>query len=344
MNLDPYKKTRRGGDDKRWTLLFIGDHGNVFTIKRFKAIIIAVGSVFFLAFAGLAFLFFSNQKARYDNKDLQKRYQHSQQQIETLRHDKEILMARLVVAESKVKENVVESRASKDSLTVAKASNTEPPAVVEPKPVSKPQGKPAAPQAPRPEPADNQARADETVMQVAVENFKVSRESDNDRLNAQFKIKNTSLGSQRAVGKAIVILKGADLEKHQWLVMPSVALVGNKPTGKRGKSFSIQRFRIMDFTSKAPDHADQFQTAVVYVFSKSGQMLLEQDFAIHLPPLPDVSSEPPAEKALNRETQPAKAPPPQPTPPQKPPQTTPAAPVTPGDDVLDSLENAPSVF
>ncbi len=242
MNLDAYKKTRPGGADRRWTLLFIGDHGNVITIKRFKAIIIAVGCLFLLVIAFMAYLFFSNQKVLYHNKDLQKRYQHAQQQIETLRHENEILMARLVVAESKAKEKMAESRPSRESRSVAKASDSEPPAVAQPKPVLKPQEKSAFLQARRAEFADNQTPAAETVMQVAVENFKVSRESENKRVSAQFKIKNTSRGSQRAVGKAVVILKGADLKKDQWLVMPSVALADNKPTGKRGKSFSIHEF------------------------------------------------------------------------------------------------------
>ena len=339
MNFDHHKKARRGGADRRWTLLFIGDHGNVITIKRFKAIIFAVGCLFCLAFAVLAFLLFSNQEARLKNKDLQKQYQQSQQRLETLRHEKEILMARLVVAESKAKEQMLESPSPEESQTVAKAPDIKPPTIDQPKQVSKPKEKSAAPQTRRPEPADPQTPTAESAMQVAVENFKVSREYGNQRVSAHFKIKNTSLGSLRAAGKAVVILKGADLKRDQWLVMPSVALAGNKPNGKRGKSFSIQRFRTMNFTSKAPDHVDQFQTAVVYVFNESGQMLLEQNFAIHLPPLPAVSSQTPAENTPLRQTQPAKIPPP-----QKPSPKTPATPVTPGDDILESIENAPPVF
>jgi hypothetical protein len=334
MKLDAYKKTRSGGTDRRWTLLFIGDHGNVISIKRFKAIIIAVGCLFLLVFAFLAFLFFSNQKARHHITDLRKRYQYAQQQVETLRHEKEILMARLVVAESKAKEKMAESRPPRESRSFAKASDTEAPAVAQPKPVLKPQEKSAVPQARRPELADNQTRAAEMVMQVAVENFNVARESENNRVSAQFKIKNTSRGSQRAVGKAVVIFKGADLKKDQWLVMPSVALADNKPTGKRGKRFSIQRFRTMNFRSKAPDHAHQFQTAVVYVFSKSGQMLLEQNFAIQLQPLPVASSQPQTEQTSSRKVQPSKTPPRRKTSTETPP----------AEDVLETLEKAPPVF
>jgi hypothetical protein len=100
----------------------------------------------------------------------------------------------------------------------------------------------------------------------------------------------------------------------------------------------------MNFSAKAPNHADQFETAVVYVFTEKGKLLLEQDFAISLPPLPAVSSGPSAGDTRKRKAQAAEAPPRQPSQPQAPPQKTPAVPATPDDDVPDSLENAPPVF
>ena len=325
------------------TLLFIGDHGNVVTIKRFKAIIFALGFFFLLASVLLSILFWGHHQKQQKYSDLQSRLQRSEQQIETLRHEKEILMARLVLAESKAKETTVERREPKEGEGAVARVKPEAQKVAEAEPAPEPQEKspaPATAQSPSPEIQSHKAEA---VMQVAVENFKVSRESGNTNLMAQFKIKNTSHGYPRIDGNAVVLLKGADLNKSQWLAMPAVELSGEKPSGKRGKSFSIQRFRTMNFSAKAPEHADQFQSAVVYVFTKKGKLLLEQDFAISLPPPPAVSSEPPAGDDRTREAQPAETRARQPTPPQKPPQKAPAAPATP-DDVLESLENAPPVF
>jgi hypothetical protein len=90
----------------------------------------------------------------------------------------------------------------------------------------------------------------------------------------------------------------------------------------------------MNFRSKAPDHAHQFQTAVVYVFSKSGQMLLEQNFAIQLQPLPVASSQPQTEQTSSRKVQPSKTPPRRKTSTETPP----------AEDVLETLEKAPPVF
>ena len=60
MSIHKPKKTKRPGADRRWTLLFIGDHGNVVTLKHFKAMVIGIGFLFFLAVAVAALLFFQN--------------------------------------------------------------------------------------------------------------------------------------------------------------------------------------------------------------------------------------------------------------------------------------------
>ena len=344
MSLKTFKKTSPRKADRRWTLLFIGDHGNVITLKRFKAIIFTAGFLFLLAIVLLLALFFSNQRTQQKYAALQNQLQRSQQQFEALRHEKEILMARLVLAESKAEEAIVDKREPKESPSAIEPVKPEPQKVAKAKSAPEPSKNPSAPATSQPPAADSQNSEAEAILQVAVENFTVSRGAGNMSVNAQFKIKNTSRGYERVAGKTVVLLKGADLNKNQWLVMLAVEFRGEKPSGKRGKRFSIQRFRTMNFSAKAPNHADQFQTAVVYVFTDKGELLLQQDFTISLPPLPAVSAEAPVGDALNRETQPAEAPPRLQTPPQEPPQKTPAVPETSGDNVFDSLENAPPVF
>ena len=335
MNLDKLKKARRRGTDRRWTLLFIGDHGNVITIKRFKTIIVAVGCLFLLVSALLIVLYYSHQKNQRKHTELQTRFEDSQKQIETLRHEKEILMARLVVAESKIKEKAVENQQPKETQIAAKPADTK--AAPKPKPAPRPPKK-------TPAPVENQQDEAQKVMRVTVDSFSVSRDSDNTNIKAQFKVRNASIGYQQAAGHAVIILKGTDLEEYQWLVMPSVAIADSKPTGRRGKNFSIKRYRTMNFTGRAPKHADQFQTAVVYVFAKDGQLLLERDFAIKLKPLPAVSSQTEAEDARPRATPLAETPPQQPPAQQKPTPEKPADVSTSSDEDLDNLEKAPPVF
>jgi hypothetical protein len=331
MSNHTQKKSKHPGADRRWTLLFIGDHGNVITLKHFKAIVIVIGSLFFLALVLAAVLFFQNQVALKQNKDLHKRFADSKKQIEKLRHENEILMARLVRAEAKTKENVTEQREIPQKKNIAESTALSPKVASKPKPVKAVEKKPAVAQTVPPEPAPTETDEATPVISVAVENFKVSAESDNKNIDVQFKIKNTSTGTppQKVAGRIVVVLKGDDLQMDQWLVMPAVGLAGGIPSGKRGKSFSIQRFHTMNFTSKAPNYSDQFQTAAVYVFTKTGKLLLEQDFAVNLPPVPVRSTRTPSAQSASEKT---------------PSTQQPSGEAPESGEASNSLNNMPSVF
>jgi len=307
------KKTKRAGTDRRWTLLFIGDHGNVIALKRFKFIVIAAALIFFSVICAGAILFFVNHDTVAKNKELQRFLEKSKTQIETLRHEKEVLMARLVIAESKANKNSAEDRQRQGNITTADQITPKPQAVLK-EPAEKVDQKiPPVPETIQPKPVAAETAEPDPVLSVAVENFSVAYEPDSENLNAQFKIKNTSEQSQPVSGHTVIVLKGDDLPINQWLVMPAVAMVGDMPSGKQGKTFSIQRFRTMNFTFKSPDYFDEFQTAVVYVFLKSGELLLEEDFPVTLPPppIPETqapSSERPSSKNLPEKTPSTEAP------------------------------------
>ena len=319
MNSPRTKKSKRPGGDRRWTLLFIGDHGNVVTLKRFKAIVLASGFLFLAAIGAAAVLFYMNKGVVKENQGYRNRIENFQKKIETLRHEKEILMARLVLAESKAKENTAERQQSQAEINTDKqaAPESQTASRIEALEVKKKMA--SVPAATPPKPAALESRDIEPEFRVAVENFKVSRVPGSADVNAEFRIKNTSPESQKVSGHAVVVLKGAGLPKHKWLVMPAVSMVGDRPSGKRGKRFSIQRFRTMRFTSRAPEDSGEFQTAAVYVFSESGELVLQQDFPIKLPPssvsqsdTPPVKSSStvtPSLKALLTETPSVKTPP-----------------------------------
>jgi hypothetical protein len=302
MNLPKPNKSKRPGRDRRWTLLFIGDHGNVITLKWFKSIILATGILFFVAIGAVVVLFFMNKEMLAEKQGFRKRIENFQNKIQTLRHEKEILMARLVLAESKVKENAPKSQQPQAELNtddqIAPQSQTD--SKIETMAVSKKM--PSVPETTPPQSAPLEPLDSEPVFSVAVENFKVSRVWGSTNVNAEFKIKNTSPESQKVSGHAVVILKGDDLPKHKWLVIPAVDLVGDRPSGKRGKRFSIQRFRTMRFTARTPDDSGEFQTAAVYVFLTTGELVLQQEFPVILPPPPAAQSATPSAQTDSTET------------------------------------------
>ena len=80
-----------------------------------------------------------------------------------------------------------------------------------------------------------------------------------------------------------MVLKGEAIELNEWLSLPGISLVGGKPTGsQQGNAFGISNFRIMKFRTSKPDSLEKYQTASVYVFAKTGELLLEQDFPLKL--------------------------------------------------------------
>jgi hypothetical protein len=336
MNFAKPKRTKPAGTDRRWTLLFIGDHGNVITLKRFKAIVLTAAFVFLLTIGAMAALIYLNAGFHKENQEFKKRIEDSQKRIETLRHDKEILMARLVLSESKIKEYVSKghrSRVQENTTQQIKQKPQAAPKLETPKVNTK---KSSSPQTTPIVSTGLETRDSEPVFSVAVENFMVSHASDSAGLNAQFKIKNTSPESKKVAGHAVVVLKSNDLPKHKWLVMPAVGLVGDKPSGKNGKRFSIQRFRTMNLTSRTPKHSDEFRTAAVYVYLKTGELLLEEDFSVKLPPMPVPEAQTPSDSSASAETPSVKRPAT-----QTPSPETPSDEAPPSDDPAEAFNTAP---
>ena len=335
MSMDKPKKPKRPGADRRWTLLLIGGHGNVISLKHFKAIVMGIGFLFLFAIAFATVIFFQNKETLKQNKDLKKWFAESEKRIEKLRHEKEILMARLVRAEARTRENGNGDRQISQKMNTAQPAAPAPQAAPKPEPAKLVEEKPPAPQAVRPSSAPEATPLEkeevEPAISVAVENFKVAHESGNKNLNARFKIKNTSKGTEplRVDGRAVIVLKGDELKTAKWLVMPAVGLIGEKPSGKRGKSFSIQRFRTMNFTSNAPHYSHEFETAAVYVFTKTGELLLEQDFPIKLLPAPVRSADSPSAQKTDGDTTSRRKP---------------GADAAESGDAVDSLNSMPSVF
>ena len=337
MNPSKPERSKRPGTDRRWTLLFIGDHGNVITLKRFKAIVLATGFLFMVAIGAVAVLLFMHKRALDENQGFRSRLGNFQKKIETLRHEKEILMARLVLAESKAKENSPKQLQSKAGINAEEQKTPESQNALKTETLGVTEKKPSIATATPPKPALPEPRDAESEFRVAVENFKVSRVSGSADVNAEFKIKNTSPQSQKISGHAVVVLKGNDIPKHKWLVMPAVSMVGDRPSGKRGKRFSIQRFRTMRFTSRAPDDSGEFQTAAVYIFRKTGELALQQDFPVDLPSASTSQSETPAAQKPSSETSSAVSPSLRRLLTDTPPNETPSVETPATDEPLDNL-------
>jgi hypothetical protein len=193
-------------------------------------------------------------------------------------------MARLVLAESKAKENTEKPSLGQADIQTDDQKTPESQTESKIRTLEVKKKSPSVAAAATPKPGLPEPRDREPEFRVAVENFKVSRVSGSANVKAEFRIKNASPQSPKVSGHAVVVLKGENLPKQKWLVMPSTDLIGDRPSGKRGKKFSIQRFRTMRFTSWRPIESGEFQTAAVYIFLKTGELVYQEDFPVDLPP------------------------------------------------------------
>ena len=260
-----------------WTLLFIGNRGKPITLKRFKGMVLLTFLILGVIVALATGLFWWNRNILGEKRQLESHLQKLEKQTQELRHERDILLTRLVLAQSR--------KPGKQDIEPEKQTAEKSPKQNKTYPV---QSAPPAVKRPKTE-VQNQfedisdSEPPGLRLGVSIENFKYSVKSDNNRLRIQFKLKNTSPYSQHVSGHAIVVLKGEEIQQNQWVSLPEIPLVGGKPTGRQqGHAFGIRNYRIMRFTAKQAHSPEKFQTASVYVFTKTGDLLLEQDFPVTL--------------------------------------------------------------
>jgi hypothetical protein len=274
------KKAKWFNPDARWTLLYIGNRGKPVTLKRFKGMVLFTLIVVCVFVALAAGLFLWNRNILGEKNQLESYLKKIEEQNQQLRHERDILLTRLVVAESRTLET--QGSAPGKQTDEESAGQTEPVTNYADQSVSlamtttKTEVQNQVPVQPENDPSGS-------GLSVAIDNFKISVKSGNNSLRVQFKLKNTSLYSQHVSGHAIVVLKGEEIQQNQWVSLPGMSLIDGKPTGRqRGNAFGISNFKNMRFTASAPHFPEKFQTASVYVFLQTGELLLEQDFPVKL--------------------------------------------------------------
>jgi len=295
--------------ERRWTLLFMGDRGKTITFHRFKSLVMLALLILLASAAVSGWFWYLYDNARIESRILNKKMENLKQALASVRNEKDILTARLVVAESKAQQ------------TFAKVIAERP-------------AKPPAKRAPKPSQSVQKSVVDipEPVMRIVAENFLVFYEPDVNTLSVQYKIRNTGSKQHPVSGRSVVILKDGEENPKKWLVLPWVPLESGKPTGQNGRSFSIYNFRTMRFKANDQIGPDQYKTALVYVFTTDGTLLLEQEFPVGIKSVTVSAAEEPAPKKPSAKKQEPAMPKKQEKPQSvSPPAETPAPAITPAD-------------
>ncbi len=288
----PKPKKRTG----RWTLLLVGNHGKIISSGKVvgPAILLAVISLVFAGAAGYFYFIYKNQNRK--NIDLKNQVSVLQKKVNALQDEKDLIMVRLVLAESRLKINNTHKQEDK----IKKTAKTSPVSKVFIKPVP---GKPEKiSTVPIEKVADvkfvfavnvatekidtennestEKKRSVETAK-VKMEKFTATYITDINTLRVTFIIRKNDFNLETVSGKAFVILKSDGSDQKQWIVFPKGELISGKPAKRnRGQYFSIARFKLMKFEKRFPVYPELFNNAEIYIYSTTGNLLLARTFPV----------------------------------------------------------------
>lgn len=261
-------------------MLLIGGHGETITIGRIKGLVITLAVVAVTVLAASAVLFYSNRRVAAVNADLLNSLAEMESRLVSLRNDRDLYMARLVAAELRI-EHLCETPGEKSiQAGLPETGEKEDCGPEETGPAGQSDGETVAA-------IENSApKKDISVAAgqpgIAVENFTLTYESSIQTLKTGYRIKITDHLLERITGRTIVVLKPGGTEHSQWLTLPGTELdrEGQPVDWQKGQLFSISNFRDIALKAKSQYPAGEFTLATVFVFSKTGDLLLKKDFPL----------------------------------------------------------------
>jgi low affinity Fe/Cu permease len=293
------KANAPGSPPKRqryWSVMLVGEHGRVIPFRHFKAIAIVMMVTLVLSLAGVTV-----QSVRYAQQSrnilrLQDELGELKAQTALLRNEKDILLTKMVI--DRVQTIIPDqAQASEDKQRKAPsvAKEDRRPASSPPAPSATSTGAPKAAESPR------------VRWQADIRQFELNYHQGRERLQASFRIYNTSTPKRALSGTVVTVFRNKDDVSVRWLTVPAVPLQDGKPSAKGGQSFRINNYRTMEFNAERQKLPLGYDTATVFVFEDEGALLLERDFPLAIafqlpagqvePSSPNPASEPSASNA-----------------------------------------------
>ncbi len=264
------------------TLLLVGKHGDIKQVKWVKPLIYLALLILIASTGTTGFFYYKFTDAMKDVELIKKALLESEERAQKFEQEKITFMARMVMAESKMGKNSgVGGNDGKQSKKQA---------------VEAVQAKPAdntyngelngdvtdngAVIAKKPEIQNGGQIQPGPPPKVSAEDFVVTRFKKT--VSVGFNIKNIDSASNRISGHIVVVLKTRNGGPADWVTMPgNIELVGGKPTGKHvGKTFSISRFKSVDFKTRKITKPGRYKIATVFIFTRDGEPMLEKNFPI----------------------------------------------------------------
>lgn len=289
--LESYKAPKKNRKTGHWTLLFVGDQGEVITIRKFKGLMLLAIFILVVALAAAASIYMLYKKPFEENRRLEAALAETARQVRILGEERDLLLTRLGIAESRLKKSrspesatVPADQANAEMAlpaTIKKPSATEVTAGPETGAARMQPAPPAKPEAPLPPAAASEIKPE---VKVDVRDLQVFHEPEQSLLKVQFRLQNVNVAAGAVSGRTFVFLANDLDEEVDILTFPKVWIVGDKPGRiSLGRYFSISRFNIVKLKRVYAKLPQPFNSATVFVYSGAGDLLLEKRFSIENP-------------------------------------------------------------
>ncbi len=265
----PKEVQTRNKPNRGWQLLFVDDRGKIVSHGWFKstAIMILGALLLSIAFSITLCVFFI--KHRNENIGLKEEHKASESRLKALQHERDILLARLVLMESKTEA----------------ASNR--------KPDLKPHAVEAGKNIKLDDSVEKRNSGRETVskkpdlvekeiLKFGVEEFSLLYEPDPaNELKIQFVMRNRSRKEKTVEGYIFIALKTDGNDNQDSMIIPSAEFSEGKPVeATKGKYFRISRYKTIRFRLSRQIAPERYKTATVFVFNRDGIKQFEKSFPI----------------------------------------------------------------
>ncbi len=271
-------RSRTYTGNKNWRLILVGDHGSIVPLGPIKILLFVLLSLLILSVIVAAFLGFFYFNLKMDYSHLAKTFDQQQEQIRILRDKRDMLMAKLVIAESKLpQEDDSAPATASQSLSEELDKETD-----------------SSGEASLNTEIDTETQSsnpqDSVSIKVQVSDFKISHSPPNNTISASYVLKNMSPKGQLLEGRSVLLLKGSINGESTIYPMPDVPWENGMPSARLGRRFSIRNFMTVKLSRSAPNQNFSFDRGIVYVFDNKGAVLLKKEIPVDLNYVEDSAS------------------------------------------------------
>ena len=265
--------------ETRWHLLRIEKNGAMRPFVHFRGLVMLAAGLIFVMAGAIGWLVTAWLDAREALVTSQETVARQDREYQSIRHEIDGALARLAIAESKLKAVTggppAEKQPEPPSLKKGEKTPVEPVAAEAPATKRAPDAVGASQKAPGPADEDPET----TIEKVTADNLFICADPVDTTLNIEFKVINMGTRKQPISGHAFVVLKDDHAEEDRWLVVPKAMLMDGRPVQSRGQRFRIYNYRTIKF-KVTHENPGEFVQATIFIFKESGELIFERDFSL----------------------------------------------------------------